>query len=114
MFMRIIKACLRFFGILLLRGLLGIVVAYLWLFAVAYLFHIIMDVGMMSPPDILDHFYDTTVPREERYYGRAAEFYGFAWRIGSIGGWCFIAVGFIWGFLQGRLDPWRWLRKRRG
>lgn len=80
MFMQKFKVCLWFLGILLLRFFLGIVVAYLWLFAVAYLFHIIMDVGI--PPGIFDHFYDTTVPREGRYDGRAAEFYGFAWRIG--------------------------------
>ena len=110
MFIQKFKAGLRCLGILLLRFLLGIVVAYLWLFAVAYLFHIIMNVRI--PDDIIDHFYDTGPPREGRYSGRAAEFYGYAWRIGMVSGWCFIGVGVIWGFLQGKLDIWRWLKKR--
>ena len=64
MFMQKFKASLRFLGVLLLRTLLGIVVGYLWLFAVfgcwyslglfAYLFfHFIMDVRM--PRDLFDH-----------------------------------------------------------
>lgn len=111
MFIQKLKACLRFLGVLLLRFFLGIVVAYLWAYAVAYLFHIIMDVRM--PRDVIDHFYDTGPPREGRYSGTAGSAYGFAWRLGIVGWWVFIGIGIIWGFLQGRLDPWRWLRKRR-
>ena len=110
MFIRIVKTCLRFLGILLLRFFLGIVVAYLWVYAVAYLFHIIMDVRM--PRDVIDHFYDTGPPREGRYSGTAGSAYGFAWRFGIVGFWVFIGIGIIWGFWQGRLDPWRWLRKQ--
>lgn len=110
MFIQTVKASLRFLGILFLRVLLGIVVAYLWLFAVAYFFHIIMDVRI--PSDIFDYFYDTGPPRDGRYGGTAGTAYGFAWRIGWIGGWCFIALGFIWGISQGRLDLRRWLKKR--
>ena len=110
MFMQKFKASLRFLGILLLRFFLGIVVAYLWCFAVAYLFHILMDVRM--PRDLFDHFYDTGPPIEERYRGKAAEFYGLALRIGKIGWWVFIPIGIIWGFLQGKLDIRRWLKKQ--
>lgn len=61
------KAGLRFVGILLLRFFLGIVAGYLWLFAVAYLFHIIMDVRIPIHSDHFDHFYDSGPPREGRY-----------------------------------------------
>ena len=57
MFMQKVKASLRFLGILVLRVLLGIALAYAWLFAVPYIFHIVMDVRI--PADIFDHFYDT-------------------------------------------------------
>ena len=110
MFIQTIKASLRFIGILLLRVLLGIVVGYLWLFAVAYLFHIIMDVRI--PSDLFDHFYDSGPPREGRYGGRAGEVYGFAWQIGFKGFWVWFSVGILWGVSQGRLDIRRWLRKR--
>ena len=110
MFIQTVKTCLRFLGILLLRFFFGIVVAYLWCFAVAYLFHIIMDVRI--PRDIFDHFYDTGPPIEERYRGKAAEAYGSVRQVAGIGWWVFIAIGIIWGFLQGRLDIRRWLRKQ--
>ena len=111
MFMRKIIACLRFLGILLLRSLLGIVVGYLWMFAVAYLFHIIMDVRI--PRDMVDYFYDSGPPREGRYSGRAAEVYGLAWQIGFKGFWVWFVVGILWGFLQGRLDLRRLLEGTR-
>ena len=110
MFMQIVKASIRSLSILFLRALLGIVVAYLWAYAVAYLFHIVMDVRI--PRDIIDHFYDTGPPREGRYGGTAGSAYGFAWRFGIVGFWGFIGIGIIWGFSQGRLGLRRWLRKR--
>ena len=110
MFIQIVKASLRFLGILLLRCFLGIVAGYLWLFAVAYLFHIIMDVRI--PRDLFDHFYDSGPPREGRYGGRAAEVYSSALQIGLIGFWVLFVVGILWGFLQGRLDLRRLLRKQ--
>lgn len=109
MFIQKIRACLRFLGILLLRGFLGLVMGYLWLFAVAYLFHIIM--GVSFPRDVFDHFYDSGPPREGRYSGRAGEFYGPALQIGLIGFWVWFVVGILWGFCQGRLDLRRLLRK---
>ena len=112
MFIHKFKACLRFLGILLLRVLLGIVMGYLWLFAVAYLFHIIMDVRIPVHSDHFDHFYDSGPPREGRYGGRAAEVYGPALQIGLIGFRVWFVVGILWGFLQGKLDLRRWLRKR--
>lgn len=110
MFIQKFKACLRFVGILLLRTLLGIVVGYLWLFVVAYLFHIVMDVRI--PPDIFDYFYDSGPPMEGRYGGMAGRFYGEALQIGLIGFWVWFAIGIFWGFSQGKLDLRRWLRKR--
>ena len=52
------------------------------------------------------------LPRDGRYSGNAGAVYGLALRIGEVGSWVFIAVGVIWGFLQGRLDIRRWLRER--
>ena len=108
MFMQKLKACFRFLGILLLRVLLGYVAGYLWSFAVAYLFHIIMDVRI--PRDMVDYFYDSGPPREGRYSGRAGEVYGFALQIGFKGFYVWLAVGVLWGFCQGRLDLRRLLR----
>jgi len=65
------------------------------------------------PRDVIDHFYDSGPPREGRYGGKAAEFYGLALRIGEIGGWIFTAIGVIWGFLQGRLDIRKRFKKQR-
>ena len=110
MFMQKIKAWLRFLGILFLRVLLGIALAYGWLFAVPYVFHIVMDVRI--PPDIFDHFYDTGPPLEERYGGSAAEFYGAARQVAILGAFTIFYVGVVWGFLQGRLDIRRWLKRR--
>ena len=73
-FFQKLKTGLRFIGTLLLRVLLGYIVGYLWLLAVAYLFHIIMDVRI--PRDLFDYFYDSGPPREGRYGGRAGEVYG--------------------------------------
>ena len=113
MFIQKFKVCLRFLGILLLRTLLGIVAGYLWLFAVAYLFHIIMDVRIPIHSDPFDHFYDSGPPREGRYSGRAGEIYGSVLQIGLIGFRVWFIVGILWGFSQGRLDVQRWLRKLR-
>ena len=112
MFIQKLKAILRFIGILLLRFFLGIVVGYLWLFAVAYLFHIIMDIRIPIHSDHFDHFYDSGPPREGRYGGRAAEVYGTALQIGLIGFWIWLAIGILCGFCQGRLDLRRLLKRR--
>ena len=109
MFIQRFKACLRFLGILFLRVLLGTVLAYAWLFVVPYVFHVVMDVRI--PSDIFDHFYDTGPPLEERYGGGAAEFYGSARQVAILGAFTIFYVGVVWGFLQGRLDIRRWLRK---
>jgi len=111
--MQKLKTYLRFVGILLLRALLGIVAGYLWLFAVAYLFHIIMDVRIPVHSDHFDHFYDSGPPREGRYGGMAGRFYDETLQIGLIGFWGWFATGVFWGFSQGRLDMRRWLRKHR-
>ena len=121
MFLQKSKAGLQFLGVLFLRILLGIVVGYLWMFAVAFIFHTAVGSPPMSPPfghgrlsifELFDHFYDSGPPREWRYRGTAGEFYPHALRIGKIGFFVWLAVGVLWGFLQGRLDLRRWLRRR--
>ncbi|MYC74786.1 hypothetical protein F4X10_03310 [Candidatus Poribacteria bacterium] len=112
MFIQKFKTCLRFVGILLLRTVLGIVAGYVWLFAVAYLFHIIMDVRIPIHSDHFDHFYDSGPPREGRYSGKAGEVYSSALQIGLIGFRVWLAVGILWGFCQGRLDLRRLLKRR--
>ena len=97
----------------LAKVLPGIVAGYLWLFAVAYLFHIIMDVRIPIHSDHFDHFYDSGPPREGRYGGRAGEVYGSVLQIGFIGFRVWLAVGLLWGFLQGRLDLRRLLKIKR-
>ena len=121
MFLQKFKAGLRFLGVLFLRILLGIVVGYLWMFAVAFIFHTAVGSPPMSPPfghgrlsifEIFDHFYDSGPPREWRYRGTAGEAYPIALQIGLIGFFVWFAVGVLWGFLQGRLDLRKWLRRR--
>ena len=122
MFMQKFKAGLRFLGILFLRVLLGFVAGQLWMFAVAVIFHIAVGNPPISPPfghgrlsifDIPDHFYEeySDPPREFRYRGTAGEAYPTVLQIGLIGSWVWFAVGILWGFLQGKLDVKRWLRK---
>lgn len=122
MFLQKFKTSLRFLGVLFLRVLLGIVVGYLWMFAVAFIFHTAAGNPPESPPvgsrghlsifQIFDHFYDAGPPRDGRYRGTAGEAYPTALQIGLIGFYVWLAVGVLWGFLQGRLDLRRWLRRR--
>jgi len=121
MFLKKFKAGLRFLGGLFLRILLGIVVGYLWMFAVAFIFHTAVGSLPVSPPfghghlsvfEIFDHFYDVDPPQEWRYRGTAGTFYPIALQIGLIGFYVWFAVGVLCGFLQGRLDLRRWLGRR--
>lgn len=120
MFLQKFKAGLRLLGVLLLRVLLGIVAGYLWMFAVAFIFHTAVGSPPVSPPfgsgrlsvfEIFDHFYELPT-REFRYHGTAGEVYPTVLQIGLIGFWVWFAVGVLWGFLQGRWDLRRWLRRR--
>ena len=95
MFLQKFKVGLRFLGVLFLRALLGIVVGCLWMFAVAFTFHTAVGSPPVSPPvgsgrlsvfDIFDHFYE--LPTRE------------------------FRIGVLWGFLQGRLDLRKWLRRK--
>ncbi|MDE0425982.1 MAG: hypothetical protein OXN25_14085 [Candidatus Poribacteria bacterium] len=112
MFIQKCIAGLRFLGTLFLRSLCGIIAAYLWLFAVAVIFHIAVGNPPLFPHrgifEIFDHFYDSGPPRDERYGGTAGEFYPHALSVGTIGFLVWLAAGVIWGFLQGRLDPRKW------
>ena len=121
MFLQKFKVGLRLLGVLCLRVFLGIVVGYLWMFAVAFIFHMAVGNPSISPPiglgylsffEIFDHFYDSGPPREERYRGTAGTFYPIALQIGSIGFLVWFVVGVLWGFSQGRLDLRRWLRRK--
>ena len=121
MFMPKFKATLRFLGILSMRVLLGFVAGVLWMFAVAFIFHTAVGNPPISPPfgsgrlsvfEIPDHFYDSGPPREHRYHGTAGEAYPTVLQIGLIGFWVWFAVGVLWGFLQGRLDPRKWLGRQ--
>ena len=120
MFLKKLKAALRFLKVLFLRVLLGILIGYLWMFGVAFIFHMAVGNPPISPPfgygrlsifDIFDHFYDSGPPREFRYHGTVGEAYPTVLQIGLIGFQVWFAIGILWGFLQGRLDVRRWLRK---
>ena len=110
MLLQKLKIGLRFLGVLLMRVLLGYVVGYVWLFAVAYAFHIIMDVRI--PRDLFDYFYDSGPPREGRYGGRAGEVYGTFLQVGSVGFFISFAIGILWGFSQGKLDLRRFVKRK--
>ena len=121
MFLQKFKVGLRLLGVLLLRVLLGIVAGCLWMFAVAFIFHMAVGNPPISPPfgsgylsvfEIVDHFYDSGPPREWRYQGTAGKFYPTALQVGSIGFRVWFVVGVLWGFSQGRLDLRKWLRRK--
>ena len=98
--MRKLKIGLRLLGTFLLRVLLGIVAAYLWITGLAFMGRI--TVGRLS-----DHYMDG------RHDGlRDTVFFDIINPIASYGGWVLVGIAIIWGFSQGRLDIRRWLRKR--
>ncbi|RKU32941.1 hypothetical protein C6499_02325 [Candidatus Poribacteria bacterium] len=99
MFMRKLKTGLRLLGTFLLRILLGIVAAYLWLTGLAFIER--TTVGRLS-----DRYMDG------RYDGLRDTVFDIISPIGWYGGWVLIGIAIIWGFSQGRLDIRRWLRKR--
>ena len=123
MFLQKFKVGLRLLGVLLLRVLLGFVAGCLWMFAVAFIFHMAVGNPPISPPfglgrlsvfEIVDYFYEEYYdpPREWRYQGTAGRFYPIALQVGLIGFWVWFVVGILWGFLQGRLDLRKWLRRK--
>ena len=110
MFMQKIKAILRFFGILFVRILAGIVVGYLWVIAVAVIFHftgenIVSQHAEIGPHRGLYDYFDS------KYDTESPVFRIVAW-VAFLGNFGCIVLGIFWGFSQGRLDLRRWLRKR--
>ena len=100
MFMRKFKIGLRFFGIFLLRALLGIVAAYVWITGLAF-------IGRTTVGGLSDRYMDG------RYDGlRDTMFHDIIHPVGWYGGLVLIGIAVIWGFSQGRLDIRRWLRER--
>ena len=100
MFMRKLKAGLRLLGIFLLRVLLGIVAAYLWITALAF-------IGRTTVGRLSYHYMDG------RYDGLRDTVFGIINPIAWYGSWVLVGIAIIWGFSQGRLNIWRWLRKRQ-
>ena len=111
MFMQRFKASLQFLGILFVRILAGVVVGHLWVVAVALIFHLTGENIVSQHAEIGPHrglFYDYF---DSRYDTDSPIFRIVAW-VACIGHLGCIALGFIWGFSQSRLDLRRWLRKR--
>ena len=106
-------ASLRFFGILLMRVLLGVVAGFLWLAFVAFISRNIVHwiVEKFAYRD-LDGSYNSIAEAAQRYESMSASAFDIVLNVGWIGVWICLAVGVLWGFSQGRLDLRRWLRKR--
>ena len=100
MFMRNFTTGFRLLGTFLLRVLLGIVAAYLWLAGLFFMGRI--TVGRLS-----DRYMDG------RYDGLRDTVFDIIDPIAWYGGWVLIGVAIVWGFSQGRLDLRRWLRRQQ-
>ena len=105
-----VKANLRFLGVLFLRVLFGIMVGHLWVVAVAFIFHqtgenVVSQHAIIGPHHGLYDYFDS------RYDTDSPIFRIVAW-VACIGNLGCMALGFIWGFSQGRLELRRWLRRK--
>ena len=99
MFMRKLKIGLRLLGTFLLRVLLGIVAAYLWIAGLAFM-------GRTTVGRLSDRYMDG------RYDGLRDTVFDIMSPIAWYGSWVLVGIAIIWGFSQGRLDIRRWLKKR--
>ena len=97
--MRKLKTGLRLLGTFLLRVLLGIVAAYLWIVGLAFMGR--ATVGRLSYRYM-----------DGRYDGLRDTVFDIISPIASYGGRVLVGIAIIWGLSQGRLDIRRWLRKR--
>ncbi len=94
------KTSLRLLGTFLLRVLLGIGAAYLWITGLAFM-------GRTTVGRLSDRYMDG------RYDGlRDTVFFDIIYPIGWYGAWVLVGIAILWGFSQGKLDIRRWLRKR--
>ena len=100
MFIRKFETGFRVLGTFLLRILLGIAAAYLWLAGLLFMGRI--TVGRLS-----DRYMDG------RYDGLRDTVFDIISPIAWYGGWVLIGVAIVWGFSQGRLDIRRWLRRQQ-
>ena len=99
MFMQKFKADLQFLRIFLLRVVLGIVAAYLWIAGLAF-------IGRTTVGSLSDRYMDG------RYDGLRDTVFDIMYPVGWYGAWALVGIAIIWGFSQGKLDIRRWLRKR--
>ena len=109
MFIQTVKNSLRFLGILFVRILAGVVIGHLWVVAVALVFHhtgenVVSQHAEIGPHHGLYDYFDSR-------YDIGPIFRIVAW-VACIGNLGCMALGFLWGISQGRLDLRRWLRKR--
>ena len=106
------KASLRFLGILFVRILAGVVIGHLWVIAVALVFQVTGENVVSQHAEIGPHrgLYDYF---DSRYDTDSPIFRIVAW-VACIGNLGCMALGFIWGFSQGRLDLRKRLRKQHG
>ena len=110
MFMQGSKACLRFLGILFVRILAGVVVGHLWVIAVALIFHLIGE-NVVSQHAIIGPHHGLYDYFDSRYDTDNSIFRIIAW-VACIGNLGCMALGFIWGFSQDKLDLRKRLRKQ--
>lgn len=110
MFIQTVKASPRFLGILFVRILAGVVIGHLWVIAVALIFHhtgenVVSQHAEIGPHRGLYDYFDSR-------YDIGPIFRIVAW-VACIGNLGCMALGFLWGISQGRLDLRRWLKKQR-
>ena len=90
MFMQKFKTDLRFLGIFLLRVVLGIVAAYLWIAGLAF-------IGRTTVGSLSDRYMDG------RYDGLRDTVFDIMYPVGWYGAWVLVGIAIIWGFSQGKL-----------
>lgn len=99
MFMQKFKTGFRLLGTFLLRFLLGIMAAYLWIAGLAFM-------GRITVGRLAERYMDG------RYDELRDTVFDLMYPVGWYGAWVLVGVAIIWGFSQGRLDIRRWLRRR--
>ena len=99
MFMQKFKTGFRLLGTFLVRVLLGIVVAYLWIAGLAFM-------GRITVGRLAERYMDG------RYNELRDTVFDLIYPVGWYGAWVLVGIAIVWGFSQGRLDIRRWLRRR--
>ena len=99
MFMQKFKTGFRLLGIFLLRFLLGIMAAYLWIAGLAFM-------GRITVGRLAERYMDG------RYDELRDTVFDLMYPVGWYGAWVLVGIAIICGFSQGRLDIRRWLRRQ--